>query len=83
MKNVALIVIVAILLMSGCTSEKEAKKALESESYTHIKYTGYHFFACSKDDFFHTGFKARNSKNKVVEGTVCSGLIFKGSTIRY
>jgi hypothetical protein len=69
--------------LTGCTSQHDAEKALGSEGMTNIKVTGYHFFACSKDDFYHTGFTATNFLGKNVEGTVCSGLLFKGSTIRY
>lgn len=38
---------------------------------------------CGDDDTFSTGFKAKNVNGKVVQGVVCSGLIFKNSTIRW
>jgi hypothetical protein len=69
--------------LTGCTSPQDAEKALNAEGMTNIKVTGYKFFACSRDDFYNTGFTATNSVGKNVEGTVCSGLFFKGSTIRY
>jgi hypothetical protein len=72
-----------VAVFTGCTSRVDAEKALTSEGMTNIKVTGYDFFACSKDDFYHTGFTAVNVLGKSVEGTVCSGLFFKGSTIRY
>lgn len=71
------------LVFTGCTSKHDAEKALNAEGMTNIEVTGYNWFACSKDDFYHTGFKATNALGKPVEGTVCSGLLFKGSTIRY
>lgn len=70
-------------LLGGCTSERDARRALEAEGYSDIRITGYNFFACSKDDFFHTGFEAKNREGKRVTGTVCSGLFFKNATIRY
>ena len=82
MKLFAMVLLGAIL-MTGCTSQSDAERALSAESYTNIQYTGYDFFSCSKDDFFHTGFTAENANGKRVEGTVCSGLLFKSATIRY
>lgn len=70
------------LFLVGCTNATETKRVLEMDGVTNIEITGYKFFACSQDDFYHTGFKGqRNGKN--IEGTVCSGLLFKASTVRY
>lgn len=77
------IVIFTILLMTGCTSETDAENALSAMNFTDVKITGYNFFACSKDDFYHTGFKAKNAADKEIYGTVCSGLFFKNSTVRF
>lgn len=82
MKNVLIIAILAILF-SGCTNKDDAKKALVSSGFSDIQITGYNFFGCSKDDFYHTGFTAKNVKGLEVSGTVCSGLFFKNSTIRF
>ena len=75
--------IMSTAVLTGCTSQKDANRALEAEGYTKIQGTGYNLFACSQDDFFHTGFRATNTQGKVIEGTVCSGLLFKNATIRY
>lgn len=75
--------LIALLLLAGCTSETDARRALEAEGYKDIQITGYDWFACAKDDTFHTGFKAKNRDGKTVSGVVCSGLIFKSATIRY
>jgi hypothetical protein len=75
--------VVIIAGLTGCTSPQDAEKALKAEGMTNIQMNGYSWFACSKDDFYHTGFTATNFLGKPVEGTVCSGLLFKGSTIRY
>jgi len=75
--------VIMISLLTSCTSPKDAKKALESMGYTDIKMTGYSFFACADEDFYHTGFKAQNANGKTVEGVVCSGIFFKNSYVRF
>jgi len=67
----------------GCTNQNDAVNALQDAGFTNIQLTGYNFFACSKDDTYSTGFIAINPQGRVVKGTVCSGLIFKNSTIRF
>lgn len=73
--------IIFVFLIS-CTNPQGTKELLEKEGYTDIEMTGYQLFSCSKDDVFHTGFKARNVRGLFVEGTVCEGII-KGKTIRF
>lgn len=72
-----------VIGLSACTDPSEATRVLSNEGYTEIQMTGYNMFACSEDDFYHTGFSAKNREGLVVTGTVCSGMLFKGSTIRY
>ena len=76
------LLICAALILSACTDPKEATRVLTMNGYTNISYTGYSWFACSKEDFYHTGFTAKLNGNDV-EGTVCEGLLFKASTIRF
>ena len=83
MRTLALSLLFAGLVFSGCTNRTDAEKALNAEGMSNIQVTGYSWFACSKDDFYHTGFTATNFSGNPIEGTVCSGLLFKGSTIRY
>jgi len=85
MKNLTkvLIAISLVLVIQGCTNKGDAERALSAQGFTNIKITGYNFFACSEDDFYHTGFTAINTKGKKVNGTVCSGILFKNATIRY
>lgn len=74
--------IIISLLLIGCTNEHEARRVLDNDGVTDVQMTGYKWFACGDHDFYHTGFSGkRNGKN--IEGIVCSGLIFKASTIRY
>lgn len=74
--------ILAILLM-GCSNSNDANKALKAMGFTDIKTTGYKWFACSDDDWYHTGFEAKNPQGVIVNGTVCSGFFFKNSTVRF
>lgn len=72
----------AFFFLSACTHEGEATRVLEMDGVTNIEMTGYKFWGCGKDDFYHTGFKGQRN-GKEISGVVCSGLIFKSSTIRY
>ena len=80
-KNV-FVVFALIFILCGCTNNSGTKELLEIEGYKNIQTTGYRFFSCSKDDFYHTGFSATKN-NVTITGTVCEGLLFKGKTIRY
>lgn len=71
-----------LLALTGCTQGDKTTKLLKMEGYSNIEITGYDWFSCSKDDTYHTGFKAEKN-GKTVEGVVCAGMFFKGSTIRY
>ena len=82
MKKVLLIAILAFMFV-GCTSSSDAQRALDAQGFTDVTYTGYDFLACSKDDVFHTGFRAKNAQGIYVEGTACSGLLFKNTTLRF
>ena len=71
------------LTLSACSmSNDRAIKALEGVGLTDIQLTGYSFFACSEDDTFNQGFRAKNAKGDPVEGAVCGGW-FKGATVRF
>ena len=78
-----IIAIVLAILVAGCTNEQDATRILHAHGYTDIKFTGYNFFACSEDDTFHTGFIAKTATGDLIKGTVCSGFLFKNSTIRF
>jgi hypothetical protein len=60
--------IVMLLALIGCTDEANTKRTLESAGYTDIETTG---------------FRAKNTRGKVVTGTVCCGIWSKGCMIRY
>lgn len=69
------------LVLAGCTNQDRALRVLESSGYTEIRFNGYGWFACGKDDTFATAFYATSVNGTRVSGTVCSGLL-KGNTIR-
>lgn len=68
-------------LLSGCTESGKARRILENDGYVDVNITGWRPLACGKDDWYSTGFVAKKN-GKTIEGTVCSGLVFKSSTIR-
>lgn len=77
------ITIAAVLASLGCTNETDSGRALESYGFSDVRYTGYVWFACGKDDFSHTGFTANNAAGHPVSGVVCCGLLFKACTVRF
>ena len=81
MKRICLIGL--IFLLASCSNSNDAYKALTSMGFSDIRITGYKFWACSEDDFYHTGFVAKNAQGFEVSGTVCSGMFFKNSTVRF
>jgi uncharacterized membrane protein len=81
-KGVLIVVVVFMVVLSGCSNGEKARQALESAGYTSIKTDGYAWFSCSDDDFYQTKFTAVNPQGKRVNGVVCSGMFFKKSTIR-
>lgn len=76
------LMIVGLLVLAGCSDSDTAIKALKGAGYTDIRTTGYSWFACGEGDSFSTGFVAKGPTGVKVEGAVCSGLLFKNSTIR-
>jgi len=82
MRILIVLSITLVALIAGCTNNADTTRVLSQQGYTDIRMTGYQWFACSKDDFYHTGFIAKTPANVEVEGCVCSGLLFKNSTIR-
>lgn len=83
MRILIILSITLVALMVGCTNDSDATRILSQQGYADIRMTGYQLFACSQDDFYHTGFVAKTPANVDVEGCVCSGLLFKNSTIRF
>ena len=78
-----LVIACGLLVLAACTNAQDARDALANQGFTDVEVTGWRPFTCGKDDFYATGFRARNAQGRVVEGTVCSGLLFKGSTVRW
>jgi hypothetical protein len=82
MKKILLIIAVtSSLLLSSCTDEASARKALERSGYKSISVGGYGFFQGSHGDVYVTEFTATAPNGEVVTGVVTKGW-FKGNTIR-
>jgi len=80
MSRIALFFFVACLV--ACTNPDHATRVLQDAGYSEIKLTGYRWMGCSKDDHYADGFEAKGPTGHHVTGIVCSGLLFKGATIR-
>jgi hypothetical protein len=77
-----LITATLVFLLQGCMEDTtDSKRILEQTGYTDITFTGISPFACSNDDVYRTGFRAKNAAGNYVSGTVCKGFL-KGATIR-
>lgn len=76
------LILFALLAVAGCSNTDKATQALKGAGYTAIKITGYRWTGCGKDDTYSTGFEAKGPTGVPVSGVVCSGVMFKGSTIR-
>lgn len=85
MKRMILVLILVLLISSGCTDVDRTRRVLEEQGYTDIEITGYRYFSCSEDDSCSTGFVAKSQAGKRVSGVVCSGYFgpfSKAATIR-
>ncbi|AHX12914.1 hypothetical protein CH75_06295 [Dyella jiangningensis] len=82
MKKIIAVLAVAAVL-SGCYNGDDARRALSAQGFSDVEVTGHAWFACGKDDFYATSFTATNSQGKRVSGAVCSGFMFKNSTVRW
>lgn len=58
-------------------------EALQDAGYTNIVIDGRAYFSCGSDDFLSTRWYANSPGTGIrVRGAFCSGLFFKGGTIR-
>lgn len=77
------IIIVTCLALSGCSDPiPDSIRVLEDQGYTNIQITGRGFVGCGRDDAYNVEFIAVSQIGRKVSGNVCSGLFFKGYTIR-
>lgn len=86
MKSALLLCIAGLVLMltlPGCTDNEKTYRILSNQGYTQIEFTGFRPFACSRDDSYSTGFRAVQPNGLPVSGTACSGLFFRGTTLRF
>lgn len=83
MKFKLIAIIMGIMLLSGCTDASNTSRILTQNGYTDVSITGYSWFMCAESDLYSTGFTAKSPNGRYVSGAVCSGMFFKGSTIRF
>lgn len=76
-----LLCLVSICII-GCSNGSKSKQALMKMGFTEIETTGHAFFACSDDDFYCTGFIAKNPQGMKVEGAIGCGFFMKNCTLR-
>jgi len=76
-----LLVLIMIVLFIGCTDESRSYKVLTESGYTDIQFTEHSYVDCGNNDFYHTGFRARDYRGKPIFGTVCCGLFSNGCAI--
>lgn len=69
--------IICLLILASCTDPKAAQDALDDVGMKDIKIGDYAWFACSKDDWYHTSFVATNPNGKIVEGVVVQRFLFQ------
>lgn len=85
-KIVSFVFIVLVLVfgffIAGCTDAPHSREVLRKQGFTDVEITGYVWMACSEDDTYHTGFRAKNPQGIEVEGVVCCGLV-KSCTVRW
>jgi hypothetical protein len=82
---VLIILVVSLFALGsgfGMTDADGAKRVLSGSGYSQISITGYRWFTCSQNDYFHTGFEATGPSGQRITGTVCKWMVFKSSTIR-
>lgn len=80
----AVVAAAAIASLGGCATppERDSIRALRALGFEAIELTGYELWACSGDDEFNTGFRAKNARKEPVSGVVCCGWV-KSCTVRF
>jgi hypothetical protein len=79
----AFAVVIITFIPKACTRPDSAAKLLTQQGYTEIKITGWRPMMAGKDESVSTGFEATSPNGQRVSGAITSGLLFKGSTIRF
>jgi len=79
---VCLLIMCIIAVCVGVTDQKSARRILQADGVEAIEFTGWKPLSCGNGDWYRTGFTGiKNGKR--INGVVCEGLLFKGSTVRY
>lgn len=70
-------------LARGCVDHTSSAEALESSGYSDIRFDGYGWLRCDKNDLYSTKFTAKNPTGREVSGVVCCGRWWKACTVRF
>jgi hypothetical protein len=76
------IVLLLPLTLAACSDPRVASETAEAHGFRVVRVEGYSPFSCGKDDTFSTGLTLRAQTGQCVRAVVCSGLFFKGATLR-
>jgi hypothetical protein len=76
------VMLIVMCTTNACTDDNKTVHTLNDAGYSNIHTTGYTFFGCGEQDYYHTTFTALNPAGKNVSGIVCCGIL-KGCTIRF
>ncbi|TGT64061.1 MULTISPECIES: hypothetical protein [unclassified Mesorhizobium] len=69
--------------LGGCDADHgAATRALNAVGIHDVRFGGYAWFACSKNDHFSSTFTGTGADGKPVSGVVCQGLL-KDVTVRF
>lgn len=69
------------LMLSGCSNQPKAEKALLQAGYTEIKLGGFKWFGCNYGEVTANSFTAKAPNGNIVQGVVCSAPLM-GNVIR-
>lgn len=74
---------IVLSLIVGWTDPATATRALQEDNLTPVQVGGFAWLSCSRDDWYSTKFTAKNERGDIVRGVVCSGLLWKSTTVRF
>lgn len=84
---IMIVLVLATMSRGAFADEQVAIRTLETQGYSNLQITEHVWFAvgfrgCDKNDAARFTARATNPAGKQVEVCVCTGLFFKGGTIR-
>jgi hypothetical protein len=84
MKRTLIAVTLVAILCTSCASDQvfaKSEATIADLGYTNIKYEGYAWVSCDKNDFYALKYSTTSASGRRVTLAACSG-VFKGVTVR-